>query len=243
MPEEQLQLYYQIQVDRNQQSIGAEALLRWNHPTRGMVPPAQFIPLSEESVLILEIGEWVLNAACRQLAIWSGSELTRHLTLAVNVSGQQFKQRDFVEKVAGILQLYQADASCLKLELTESVVLNDVTDVISKMQALKGLRVRLSMDDFGTGYSSLSYLKQLPLDQIKIDQSFVRDMTSDQNDAVMVQTIIDMAKNFGLNVIAEGVETEAQKLLLEQLGCLNYQGYLFSKPLPIEQFELLLRAG
>jgi diguanylate cyclase (GGDEF)-like protein/PAS domain S-box-containing protein len=243
VPDEQLQLYYQIQVDRNQQSIGAEALLRWNHPTRGMVPPAQFIPLSEESVLILEIGEWVLNAACRQLAIWSGSELTRHLTLAVNVSGQQFKQRDFVEKVAGILQLYQADASRLKLELTESVVLNDVTDVISKMQALKGLRVRLSMDDFGTGYSSLSYLKQLPLDQIKIDQSFVRDMASDQNDAVMVQTIIDMAKNFGLNVIAEGVETEAQKLLLEQLGCLNYQGYLFSKPLPIEQFELLLRAG
>lgn len=185
----------------------------------------------------------MLNAACRQLAIWSGSELTRHLTLAVNVSGQQFKQRDFVEKVAGILQLYQADASRLKLELTESVVLNDVTDVISKMHALKGLRVRLSMDDFGTGYSSLSYLKQLPLDQIKIDQSFVRDMTADQNDAVMVQTIIDMAKNFGLNVIAEGVETEAQKLLLEQLGCLNYQGYLFSKPLPIEQFELLLRAG
>jgi EAL domain-containing protein (putative c-di-GMP-specific phosphodiesterase class I) len=127
-----------------------------------------------------------------------------------------------VEKVAGILQLHQADASRLKLELTESVVLNDVTDVISKMQALKSLRVRLSMDDFGTGYSSLSYLKQLPLDQIKIDQSFVRDMTSDQNDGVMVQTIIDMAKNFGLNVIAEGVETDAQKLLLEQLGCLNY---------------------
>lgn len=243
VPDQQLQLYYQIQVDSNQRSIGAEALVRWNHPTRGMVPPAQFIPLSEESVLILEIGEWVLNAACRQLAIWSESELTRHLTLAVNVSGQQFKQRDFVEKVAAILQLHQADASRLKLELTESVVLNDVTDVISKMHALKSLRVRLSMDDFGTGYSSLSYLKQLPLDQIKIDQSFVRDMTSDQNDAVMVQTIIDMAKNFGLNVIAEGVETEAQKLLLEQLGCLNYQGYLFSKPLPIEQFELLLRAG
>jgi len=229
-------------VSSNQRVIGAEALLRWIHPTRGMVPPAQFIALAEDSILILEIGEWVLDAACKQLAIWSTAELTRHLTLAVNVSGQQFKQRDFVAKVARILQLHQVDASRLKLELTESVVLNDVTDVISKMRALKVLRVRLSMDDFGTGYSSLSYLKQLPLDQIKIDQSFVRDMTFDQNDAVMVQTIIDMAKNFSLDVIAEGVETEAQKLLLEQLGCLNYQGYLFSKPLPITQFEGLLLA-
>ena len=242
VPDRQLQLYYQIQVSSNQRVIGAEALLRWIHPTRGMVPPAQFIALAEDSILILEIGEWVLDAACKQLAIWSTAELTRHLTLAVNVSGQQFKQRDFVAKVARILQLHQVDASRLKLELTESVVLNDVTDVISKMRALKVLRVRLSMDDFGTGYSSLSYLKQLPLDQIKIDQSFVRDMTFDQNDAVMVQTIIDMAKNFSLDVIAEGVETEAQKLLLEQLGCLNYQGYLFSKPLPITQFEGLLLA-
>lgn len=241
VPDQQLQLYYQIQVDSNQRSLGAEALVRWIHPARGMVSPAQFIPLAEESVLILELGDWVLDAACRQLAIWSEADLTRHLTLAVNVSGKQFKQRDFVEKVARILQVHQVDASRLKLELTESVVLNDVTDVISKMQALKALRVKLSMDDFGTGYSSLSYLKQLPLDQIKIDQSFVRDMTFDQNDAVMVQTIIDMAKNFGLNVIAEGVETEAQKLLLEQLGCLNYQGYLFSKPLPIAQFEALLK--
>jgi len=238
--DQQMQLYYQIQVDSAQQILGAEALVRWIHPTRGMVSPAQFIPLAEESSLILDIGGWVLDAACQQLVAWSKMAHTSHLTLAVNVSGQQFKQRDFVEKVAHVLQTYQVDASRLKLELTESVVLNDVTDVISKMRALKALRVRLSMDDFGTGYSSLSYLKQLPLDQIKIDQSFVRDMTTDQNDAVMVQTIIDMAKNFGLNVIAEGVETEAQKHLLEQLGCLNYQGYLFSKPVPIEQFEALL---
>ncbi|MFA6015375.1 MAG: EAL domain-containing protein [Gallionellaceae bacterium] len=238
---QQLQLYYQIQVDNDRNPIGAEALVRWIHPARGMISPAQFIPLAEESSLILDIGEWVLDTACRQLAAWSKMERTRHFVLAVNVSGRQFKQADFVKKVAGILHAHGVDASRLKLELTESVVLNDVTDVVRKMHALKALRVRLSMDDFGTGYSSLSNLKQLPLDQIKIDQSFVRDMTFDQNDVVMVQTIIDMAKNFRLNVIAEGVETEAQQLLLKELGCMAYQGYLFSKPVPIEQFEALLK--
>jgi diguanylate cyclase (GGDEF)-like protein/PAS domain S-box-containing protein len=237
----QLQLFYQIQVDNNQIPVGAEALVRWIHPTRGIVSPAQFIPLAEESSLILDIGEWVLDTACRQLAAWSREEHTRHLLLAVNVSGRQFIQTDFVAKVAGALHAHEVDASRLKLELTESVVLNDVTDVVSKMHALKALKVRLSMDDFGTGYSSLSNLKQLPLDQIKIDQSFVRDMTFDQNDVVMVQTIIDMAKNFRLNVIAEGVETEAQFMLLKQLGCMSYQGYLFSKPVPIDQFELILK--
>jgi len=241
VPERQLQLYYQIQVDNDRRPIGAEALVRWIHPQRGMVSPAQFIPLAEESTLILELGNWVLDTACQQLAAWSKVEQTRHLTLAVNVSARQFKQLDFVEKVAAALEKNKVDASRLKLELTESVVLNDVADIISKMHALKALRVKLSMDDFGTGYSSLSYLKQLPLDQIKIDQSFVRDMTSDQNDVVMVQTIIDMAKNFRLNVIAEGVETEAQQQLLKHLGCMAYQGYLFSKPVPIEQFGLLVK--
>jgi len=236
----QLHLYYQIQVDGEQRALGAEGLLRWIHPKRGMVSPAQFIPIAEESALILEIGDWVLAEACRQLGTWSKSEKTRELSLAVNVSARQFKQIDFVDKIAAVMSLYDVEASHLKLELTESVVLNDVVDVVSKMHALKALGVKLSMDDFGTGYSSLSYLKQLPLDQIKIDQSFVRDMTSDQDDIVMVQTIIDLAKNFRLNVIAEGVETEGQLTLLKSLGCLSYQGCLFSKPLPVEQFEVLL---
>jgi diguanylate cyclase (GGDEF)-like protein/PAS domain S-box-containing protein len=241
--EQQLQLHYQIQVNDEHRPIGAEALVRWMHPKRGLVSPAQFITIAEESSLILSIGNWVLETACGQLAAWSKCEFTSNLTLAVNVSAQQFKQPEFVSMVAAVLQYYAIDASRLKLELTESVVLNDVTDIVSKMHALKALRVKLSMDDFGTGYSSLSYLKQLPLDQLKIDQSFVRDMTSDQNDAVMVQTIIDLAGNFRLNVIAEGVETEAQLTLLNQLGCNAYQGYYFSKPIPIEQFELLLKSA
>jgi diguanylate cyclase (GGDEF)-like protein len=241
VPDQQLQLYYQIQVDGDLRALGAEALVRWVHPRRGMVSPAEFIPISEESSLILDIGGWVMNTACRQLAEWSKSEHTCHLILAVNVSAKQFNQTDFVDKIDEVLRIYKIDASRLKVELTESVVLNDVNDVVAKMHALKALGVRLSIDDFGTGYSSLSYLKKLPLDQIKIDQSFVRDMTSDQNDAVMVKTIIDMATNFRLNVIAEGVETEAQMSLLKHLGCMSYQGYFFSKPVPIEKFDKLLK--
>jgi EAL domain-containing protein (putative c-di-GMP-specific phosphodiesterase class I) len=241
VPEKQLHLYYQIQVDSDQRPLGAEALVRWIHPKQGMISPMQFIPVAEESSLILDIGNWVLNTACQQLAVWAGTEQTRYLTLAVNVSAQQFRQPDFVEKIASVLSHHNVDASSLKLELTESVVLSDVSDVITKMYSLKTLGVKLSMDDFGTGYSSLSYLKQLPIDQIKIDQSFVRDITTDPNDAVMVKTIIDLAKNFRLNVIAEGVETESQLAFLKLHGCLTYQGYLFSKPVPIEQFEELLK--
>ena len=240
VPDEQLHLYYQIQVDSDQLPIGAEALVRWIHPVRGMVSPAQFIPLAEESSLILNVGGWVLETACQQLNDWAGNELTRNLTLAVNVSAKQFKLHDFVEQVAAVLRKCDADPSRLKLELTESVVLNDVTDVVAKMHALKALGVRLSLDYFGTGYSSLSYLKLLPLDQIKIDQSFVRDIAVDPNDAVMVQTIIDMAQNFRLNVIAEGVETQAQLEFLKRNGCMAYQGYLFSKPVPLADFEKLL---
>lgn len=237
----QLQLHYQVQVDSDLRAVGAEALIRWQHPRRGMVSPGQFIPIAEESLLIIDIGDWVLDEACRLLATWSERDDLRHLSLAVNVSAQQFKKADFVEKVAQCLKRHCLDASLLKLELTESVVLNDINDVVTKMYALKALRIQLSMDDFGTGYSSLSYLKQMPLDQLKIDQSFVRDMTSDHNDAVMVQTMIDLAKNFHLNVIAEGVETEDQLSLLKQMGCSVYQGYLFAKPLPLAQFEELLR--
>jgi diguanylate cyclase (GGDEF)-like protein/PAS domain S-box-containing protein len=241
VPGGQLHLYYQLQVDDNLQPLGAEALVRWIHPVKGMVSPMQFIPIAEESSLILDIGGWVLDTACAQLSLWSKNEHTRLLTLAVNVSAQQFKQPGFVEHVAALLLVYRVDPARLKLELTESVVLSDLNDVVSKMHALKMLGVSLSMDDFGTGYSSLSYLKKLPLDQIKIDQSFVRDMTFDQNDEVMVHAIIGMAKNFGLNVIAEGVETDSQLTLLKHLGCLVYQGYLFSKPVPIEQFLKLLQ--
>jgi diguanylate cyclase (GGDEF)-like protein/PAS domain S-box-containing protein len=236
----QLRLFYQIQVDSDQQPLGAEALVRWIHPNRGMVSPAQFIPVAEESSLILDIGHWVMETACRQLVLWSIREQTRDLELAVNVSALQFKERDFVENVASVIRTHQVNPARLKLELTESMMLTDVADIVAKMGALKALGIKLSMDDFGTGYSSLSYLKQLPLDQLKIDQSFVRDIATDPNDAIIVQTIINMAHNFHLNVIAEGVETEAQLSFLEHHGCMAYQGFLFSKPVPIDEFEALL---
>ena len=236
---QQFRLYYQAQVDDTGRVHGAEALVRWIHPQRGMVPPIQFIPLAEESSLILDIGQWVLETACRQLAVWSNDAQKSGLVLAVNVSAQQFKLRDFVGKVAATIREHHVEPSRLKLELTESVVLDDLTDVVKKMQELKALGVGLSMDDFGTGYSSLSYLKQLPLNQLKIDRSFVRDIVTDPSDAIMVRTIIDMAHNFRLSVIAEGVETEAQLAFLRQHGCMMYQGYLFSKPVPIEDFEVL----
>ncbi len=240
IPNRELRLYYQIQVDSGHRPVGAEALVRWENPRRGMVSPGQFIPVAEESSLILDIGHWVLDTACRQLALWSGNERTRDLSLAINVSAQQFRLHDFVDRIAATLHAHGVDPSRLKLELTESVVLNDVTDVVTKMHALKALGVQLSLDDFGTGYSSLSYLKKLPLDQLKIDQSFVRDIATDPNDAVMVQTIIDMAQNFRMGVIAEGVETEGQLEFLKRNGCMVYQGYLFGKPLPLGEFEALL---
>jgi diguanylate cyclase (GGDEF)-like protein/PAS domain S-box-containing protein len=241
IPEQQFQLYYQIQVNNQRETIGAEALIRWKHPQHGMVSPSIFIPFAEGSPLIFEIGYWVLDAACQQIAAWSQSEQTRNLVLAVNISAQQFKQPAFVDEIANMIQKYGIDPSCLKLELTESVAVHDIDSIVTKMNALrKDLGVTLSLDDFGTGYSSLSYLKRLPLDQIKIDQSFVRDITTDASDAVMVKTIIDMAHNFGLNVIAEGVENEEQMVFLKQNGCLAYQGYLFGKPVPIEEFEKLI---
>ena len=243
IPNLELRLYYQIQVDNEHRTLGAEALVRWMHPKRGMVSPAQFIPIAEESSLILDVGHWVMETACRQLALWSKREQTRDLVLAVNVSAQQFRKHDFVENIAAVVRTHQVNPALLKLELTESVVLADVSDVVDKMHALKALGIKLSLDDFGTGYSSLSYLKRLPLVQIKIDQSFVRDIATDPNDAVMVQTIIDLAQNFCLNVIAEGVETEAQLDFLKQNGCMAYQGYLFSKPVPVEEFEALLGKG
>jgi diguanylate cyclase (GGDEF)-like protein/PAS domain S-box-containing protein len=234
----QLRLYYQTQVNSARQVIGAEALLRWESPQHGLVPPVRFIPLAEESGLIVPIGLWVLQTACEQIRAWSDSEVTRTLQLAVNVSARQFRQPDFVEQVQQVIQATGIDPRRLKIELTESLVLDNVDDSIAKMRALKAIGIGLSMDDFGTGYSSLSYLKQLPLDQLKIDQSFVRDLVSDPNDAAIVQAIITMGQAFGLNVIAEGVETEAQRAYLDRHGCHAFQGYLFSMPVPIEQFSV-----
>jgi diguanylate cyclase (GGDEF)-like protein len=233
-------LYYQPQVNHGGQIIGAEVLIRWQHPQRGLVPPAEFIPLAEETHLILNIGEWVLETACAQLKIWEGSELTRHLELAVNVSARQFHQIDFVMQVSQILNFNGINPTLLKLELTESLVLNDIDDTILKMNALRKIGVRFSMDDFGTGYSALSSLKKLPLDQLKIDQSFVRDISIDPDNTIIVETIIAMANKLNMEVIAEGVETEAQREFLQQHNCLLFQGYLFSRPVPIEEFELLL---
>jgi diguanylate cyclase (GGDEF)-like protein/PAS domain S-box-containing protein len=237
---EELQLHYQVQVDNERKLVGVEALLRWQHPVRGMIPPAKFIPVAEESMLIVELGDWVLHHACAQLVLWADDPLRSGLTMAVNVSAHQFAMHDFVEHLAAILQRHGVQPARLKLELTEGVVLNDIGDVVEKMRKLKALGVQLSLDDFGTGYSSLSYLKKLPLDQLKIDKSFVRDITVDQSDAGMVQSIIDMAKNFKHDVIAEGVETEAQLSFLKHHACLAYQGYFFSKPLPLEELERLI---
>lgn len=238
---QELHLYYQVQVDSRHRPVGAEGLLRWIHPQRGMVSPAQFIPVAEDSSLILEIGDWVLETVCAQLAAWDGDARMRQLTLAMNVSANQFRMHGFVEQVTAMLHKYRVEPARLKLELTESVVLNDIDDVTAKMSVLRALGVKLSLDDFGTGYSSLSYLKRLPLDQLKIDQSFIRDIATDPGDAGMVRSIIDMAKNFRHEVIAEGVETAAQLAFLEQNDCMAYQGYFFGKPLPVAQFEALVR--
>lgn len=240
LPENQLKLYYQAQVDHQSKVLGAEVLLRWEHPQRGLVPPNEFIPLAEESGLILSIGEWVLRTACLQLKKWENNPLTRDLLLAVNVSARQFSQPNFVSEVCRVLEETGVSASHLKLELTESLVLQNVASVIEKMEALKLLGLRFSIDDFGTGYSSLSYLTKLPISQLKIDRSFVSDIDTDPNDAVIAQTIIGMANNLGFNVIAEGVETEAQRVCLENYGCPSYQGYLFSKPVPLVEFEKLV---
>jgi diguanylate cyclase (GGDEF)-like protein/PAS domain S-box-containing protein len=237
---QQFRLYYQIQVTSTRRVIGAETLLRWEHPERGLISPLQFIPLAEETGLIVPIGLWVLHTACAQIKDWSGHPATRDLQLAVNVSPRQFHQTDFVEQVQQALAESGIVPARLKLELTESMVLDNVGETITKMQAIKALGVGFSMDDFGTGYSSLSYLKRLPLDQLKIDRSFVKDITTDPNDAAIIQTIIGMAHNLSLNVIAEGVETETQLELLNQYGCRAYQGYLFSRPVPVREFEKLL---
>jgi len=233
----QFVLHYQAQVDAENHVTGAEVLLRWLHPEKGMISPAEFIPLAEETGLILPLGYWVLQEACKQLDTWAKARDTAHLTLAVNVSARQFSLPTFVEEVVALLNCSEVVANRLKLELTESLLLENADEIIRKMLALKEQSVGFSMDDFGTGYSSLSYLKQLPLDQLKIDQSFVRDILTNPNDAAIARTIVALAHSLGLAVIAEGVETEGQRDFLARNGCPTCQGYYFSRPLPLDEFE------
>jgi EAL domain-containing protein (putative c-di-GMP-specific phosphodiesterase class I) len=226
-----------MQTDNAGRIIGAEALLRWRHPRRGLIPPVEFIPLAEESGLIVPIGLWVLQTACARLKAWASQPLTSGLQLAVNVSARQLHQPDFVMQVRKALELTGADPARLTLELTESGFFADIEHAIEIMHALKSLGVRFSMDDFGTGYSSLSSLRRLPVDQLKIDKSFVKDVHVDPDDATIVQTMIGMAKNLRLEILAEGVESEAQLEFLSRYGCSAFQGFLIGRPVPIENFE------
>jgi diguanylate cyclase (GGDEF)-like protein/PAS domain S-box-containing protein len=241
LAEQEFALYYQPQVDRANRCIGVEALIRWRNPDRGLVPPAEFIPLAEECGLIQPIGRWVVEQACERLAAWAHDALTANLTIAVNVSAKQFRQEDFIEQLREAIRRFAAAPTRLKLEITESLLLIDIDDAIAKMLALRGLGVTFSLDDFGTGYSSLAYLKRLPLDQIKIDRSFVNDVLTDPNDAAICKAIIALGKSLGLGVIAEGVETESQWQRLRDEGCAAVQGYLFGHPMSEPDFLDWLR--
>ena len=238
--DDQITLYYQPQVNAQGQLTGAEVLARWKHPVLGMVPPVQFIRLAEDTGLILPLGHWVLESACTQLAVWAEAPAMAHLTLSVNVSVRQFHQPDFVQEVLEVIGSAGAPAHRLKIELTESLLVDDVDGMIAKMSALKAHGVSFSLDDFGTGYSSLSYLKRLPLDQLKIDQSFVRDALTDPNDAAIVRTILALGQSLGLSVIAEGVETQAQRDFLWQNGCYAYQGFFFGRPATVDGLDSFL---
>ena len=235
-------LFYQPQIDAKGVIIGVEALVRWNHPTKGLIPPNLFIPLAEETGDIIALGAWVLREACRQLFLWLEKYPNLFLHVAINVSAKQFQETSFYDTVSSIVHEMHVPSSSITLELTESLILENVHEVIAKIEALRSLGVRFSLDDFGTGYSSLSYLKRLPLDELKIDQSFVRDINHDNNDAMIVKTIIEMAQNFDLDVIAEGVENEEQLMYLKENGCPLFQGYFFGKPMPPEEIERLFLA-
>jgi len=235
--EGQLSLDYQPQVDGQGGMTGVEALLRWRHPVRGLVPPAQFIPTAEETSLILDIGRWVLDQACAQLALWADHAARQHLSIAVNVSARQFRDPQFVDQVMEAIAQTGIAPRKLKLELTESLLADGIEVTIAKMGSLQAMGVALSLDDFGMGYSSLSYLKRLPLNQLKIDRAFVKDLLTDANDAAIARTIIGLAQSLGLDVIAEGVENEAQRAFLAGQGCQAFQGHLFCPPLPIADLE------
>lgn len=238
---QQLRLYYQPQVDAASRVVGVEALLRWQHPQRGLVLPNEFIPLAEDTGLILAIGLWVMETACAQIKTWAANPLTKHLQIAVNVSVREFRQPDYVEQVKAVLAASGANPACLKLELTESMLIEDIKSTNTKMLALKQQGVLFSVDDFGTGFSSLSYLAQIPLDQIKIDKAFVRNLPGAKKDEAIARAIITMGMGLDMNVIAEGVEAECQREFLQANGCNAYQGYLFSRPLPLPDLEVYLR--
>ena len=238
----QFELYYQIQVDRSGKVLGAEALIRWIHPERGLISPLEFIPVAEETGLILPIGQWVIETACAQLKTWQTGTITTDFTLSINVSAKQFYQINFASQVIAAVKHYDINPMQLKLELTESVLLEKIEETIIKMNILKDVGVHFSLDDFGTGYSSLQYLKLLPLYQLKIDRSFIRDIAINNSDQAIVRTVIAMAQTLNLGVIAEGVETEVQRELLASCGCYSYQGFLFGKPVPIAQFNLALQS-
>jgi len=243
LQEGQFLIYYQDQVDSEGCLRGVEALVRWQHPARGLIGPLQFIGLAEDTGQIHQLGRWVLDQACRQLRLWAAEPDMSDLTIAVNVSARQFHHRDFVSQVRSAIGQAGCRPDLLKLELTESLLLEDIADVIDKMTQLKSHGVRFSLDDFGTGYSSLSYLKSLPLDQLKIDRSFVHDVTANQHDATIVRTIVVLGHSLGLEVIAEGVETDAQRKFLAGLGCYAYQGYLFGEPMPVEKIVRVAERG
>jgi EAL domain-containing protein (putative c-di-GMP-specific phosphodiesterase class I) len=235
-------LWYQPQVEGGR-VIGAEALLRWKHPRRGILPPGEFIALAEETGLIVELGSQALEEACRQLAMWARRPETASLSVAVNVSARQLRQAGFVEQVLDCVESAGADPGKLDLEITESMLMEDVEETIGIMTQLRSRGVRFSLDDFGTGYSSLAYLKRLPLDQLKVDGVFVRDMLAEATSRAIAQAIIWLGGAMQLALIAEGVETEEQRACLEELGCRAYQGYLFSPAVPAEEFERLLGKG
>ena len=239
----QFLLHYQPQISQTEGMVGAEALVRWQHPQRGLVPPGEFIPVAEASGLIVPLGAWILRTACLQLVAWAQSPLTAHWTLAVNVSARQFRHPHFVDEVLGLLEETGANPRRLKLELTETLLLDDVEETIQRMTTLRNHGLRFSLDDFGTGYSSLGYLKRLPLDQLKIDQGFVRDLLTDANDASIARTIVTLAQSLDLNVIAEGVETVEQRDMLASLGCHTWQGYLFGRPGPAGELRGALEEG
>jgi diguanylate cyclase (GGDEF)-like protein len=240
LKENQFELYYQAQVHHKIGIIGAEVLVRWIHPTLGVVSPIDFIPFAEESGLIVPLGTWVLETVCKQIKIWEENPNTQHLQLAVNVSAKQFGQPNFVEQIQKILLESDIIPNRLKLELTESLLLDNINEIIEKMYQLKKIGICFSMDDFGTGYSSLSYLTKLPLNQLKIDQSFIRNMSEKTSDLIIVKMIIDMAENLEIDIIAEGVETQVEQEILKNMGCEHYQGYLFSKPVPLNLFNALI---
>ena len=240
--QEQFQLHYQLQANDAGRPVGAEALLRWMHPARGMMSPASFITLAEETGLIVSLGRWVLATACRQLAAWARQPETAALTLAVNVSVREFRQTNFVQQLRGLLAETGAPAHQLKLEVTESLLQEEAETIIGRMTELKELGIRFALDDFGTGFSSLAYLKRLPLNQFKIDRSFVRGVLTDPNDAAIAEIIVSLGNSLGLEVIAEGVETEEQLRFLAGIGCRHYQGFLFGRPMAAGDFAAAMPA-